>query len=340
MISRCSRRSADHDHGIGRIPSPDFLLSAIIEHGTHYWHKVARKKCEDRKRVKKITGSTQLVGLLGWPVSHSHSPAMHNAAAAALDLDLVYLPLPVERGRLQEALSGLVALGFIGANVTVPHKEAVVPLMDRLDRAAAVIGAVNTIVIDRNRDRDSTEVIVSGFNTDWSGFLLDLEAMRWDPKGKSCLILGAGGSARAVTYGLASAQAQVAVVSRRVEQAREVVQDVGTGVGVDLLQHLDFQDLSDFCQQVHLDLVVNATPVGMALNDKESPWPEGLSIPESAFVYDLVYQPAETRLLRQARETGCEAANGLGMLVQQGAGSFELWTGKKPDTQIMADALE
>jgi shikimate dehydrogenase len=265
---------------------------------------------------------------------------MHNAAAAALDLDLVYVPLPVESSRLEKALSGLVAFGFIGANVTVPHKEAVVPLMDRLDRAAAVIGAVNTIVMDRNINSGSSKVVVSGFNTDWSGFLLDLEAIRWDPKEKRCLILGAGGSARAVVYGLVTAQAQVAVVSRRAEQARGVVQDVGAGVGADLLQHLDFQDLGDFCQQVHLDLVVNATPVGMAPNEKESPWPAELSFPESALVYDLVYQPAETRLLRQAKDAGCEVANGLGMLIQQGAGSFELWTGKKPDTQIMAAALE
>jgi shikimate dehydrogenase len=290
--------------------------------------------------VKQITGSSQLVGLLGWPVSHSHSPAMHNAAAAALGLDLVYVPLPVESSRIDAAISGLVALGFLGANVTVPHKETVVPLMDRLDRSAAVIGAVNTIVMDRNPDAGDSEVVVSGFNTDWKGFLSDLEAMGWDPKGKKCLILGAGGSARAVSYALATAQAQAAVVSRRTEQARGLVQDVEAGVGAHFLQHVDFQDLGDFCQEVHLDLVVNATPIGMLPNDKDSPWPHGLSFPKSALIYDLVYQPAETLLMRQARAAGCEAANGLGMLVQQGVESFELWTGKKPNAEIMAAALE
>ncbi len=290
--------------------------------------------------MKQISGSTQLVGLLGWPVSHSHSPEMHNAAAADLGLNLAYVPLPVKSSQLKEALSGLVALGFIGANVTVPHKEAVVPLMDRLEPAAATIGAVNTIVISRDVESSDSEAVVSGYNTDWSGFMLDLEEDGWDPKGKSCLVIGAGGSARAVTYGLAKAQAQVTVVSRRIEQARELVNDIGAVAETQSLQFRNYQDLAAVCQQSSPDLIVNATPVGMAPDVNKSPWPAGAAFPERAHIYDLVYQPAETRLMKEAKSAGCRVSNGLGMLVQQGALAFELWTSLKPNIQIMATLLE
>lgn len=288
----------------------------------------------------QITGSTQLVGLLGWPVSHSHSPAMHNAAAVDLQLDLAYVPLPVKSEALSDAISGLVALGFAGANVTVPHKKAVVPLMDHLDHAAAIIGAVNTIVIRRSQDNGGSRAVVGGYNTDWSGFLLDLEAYGWEPGGKSCLVLGAGGSARAVAYGLVKARAKVTVASRRIEQARDLVRDLRAGSGSGQMQALDHKELDKFCQQHRPDLIVNATPVGMVPDVKLSPWPGEVAFPENAFVYDLVYRPAETRLMREARAAGCRVANGLGMLVQQGAQAFELWTDKKPKTQVMAAALE
>lgn len=288
----------------------------------------------------QITGSTQLIGLLGWPVSHSQSPAMHNAAAADLQLDMVYVPLPVKSEELSDAISGLVALGFAGANVTLPHKKAIVPLVDHLDQAAAIIGAVNTVVIRRISDSDGSRAVVGGYNTDWSGFLQDLETYGWKPGGKSCLVLGAGGSARAVAYGLARAQARVTVASRRIEQARDLVRDLEAGFGYGQIQPRDYGELDEFCQQHRPDLIVNATPVGMVPDVKLSPWPGEVALPESAFVYDLVYRPAETRLMSDSKAAGCRVANGLGMLVQQGAQAFELWTGKKPNTQVMAAALE
>lgn len=288
----------------------------------------------------QITGSTKLIGLLGWPVSHSQSPAMHNAAAADLQLDLVYLPLPVKSEELSEAISGLVALGFAGANVTLPHKKAVLPLMDHLDQAAVIIGAVNTIVIRRSSDSDGSRAVVSGYNTDWSGFLLDLQTYGWKPGGASCLVLGAGGSARAVAYGLVKEQARVTVASRRIEQARDLVRDLEAGFGYGQMQACDLMGLDDVCRQIEPDLIVNATPVGMVPDVKQSPWPGDVAFPENAFVYDLVYRPAETRLMSEARAAGCHVANGLGMLVHQGVQAFELWTGKKPNSQVMAAALE
>jgi shikimate dehydrogenase len=265
---------------------------------------------------------------------------MHNAAAADLQLDLVYVPLPVKSEELSDAISGLVALGFTGANVTLPHKEAVLPLMDHLDQAAVIIGAVNTIVIRRSSDSDGLRAVVSGYNTDWSGFLLDLETYGWKPGGKSCLVLGAGGSARAVAYGLVKEHARVTVASRRIEQARDLVRDVEAGFGYGQIEARDHKELNEFCRQHRPDLIVNATPAGMVPDVKRSPWPAEVAFPENAFVYDLVYRPAETRLMSEARAAGCRVANGRGMLVQQGAQSFELWTGKKPNTQVMATALE
>ena len=140
-----------------------------------------------------IDGKTRLIGLIGYPVAHTLSPAMHNAAAAALGLNVTYVPLSVAPERLPDALRGLIALGFRGVNVTVPHKEAVLPQLDAIFPAARVIGAVNTIVVGDGR--------LTGFNTDWSGFLSDLERYRLALYGRDCLVLGAGGSARAVVSG-------------------------------------------------------------------------------------------------------------------------------------------
>lgn len=290
--------------------------------------------------MQSISGSTQLVGLLGWPVSHSYSPLMHNAAAADLQLDLAYVPLPVRSEELDVAMSGLVALGFVGVNITVPHKEATVPLVDNLDRAAATIGAVNTIVIRRNPDGGDPGAVLRGFNTDWSGFIMDIQAQGWDLAGKSCLVLGAGGSARAIAYGLVRARARVTVVSRRIEQAEELVQGIGGGFEIAQLRSGDLQELDGVCRQARPELIVNTTPVGMAPDIDSSPWPDGVAFPEKALVYDLVYRPAETRLMIEARAAGCQVSNGLGMLIQQGAQSFELWTGRRPDTQVMAAVLE
>jgi shikimate dehydrogenase len=264
---------------------------------------------------------------------------MHIAAAAHLRLDLVYVLLPVRREELAEAISGLVAQGFSGANVTVPHKEAVLPLVDNLDPAAAAIGAVNTIVIHRYPDNSDQKAEIRGFNTDWSGFILDLQAQEWDPEGKSCLVMGAGGSARAVLYGLARAGARVDVISRRPEQAEKLVHEIGRGFESAQLRSGDLRKLDEICRQAKPELIVNATPAGMAPDIDGSPWPEGMAFPKMAFVYDLVYTPSETRLMKEARMAGCQVSNGIGMLVHQGAQAFELWTGIMPDIQIMAAAL-
>jgi len=287
----------------------------------------------------EITGKTQLIGLIGWPVSHSFSPAMHNAAAAAAGLDWLYVPLPVHPDDIGAAVGGLPALGFRGVNITVPHKQAVIPYLDEIDPGAKGIGAVNTILINKSHP---PVVRLIGYNTDWSGFLADLEVLDVPVAGRDCLVLGAGGSARAVAYALASAGGRVQVLARRVAQARQLVADLGKELPANrhVLTGRPLSELAAAVRRMVAPLIVNTTPLGMTPAVDASPWPDGLPFPPGAFVYDLVYNPRRTRLMQQAEAAGCRAANGLGMLVHQGALAFQLWTGVMPDTAVMRQAIE
>ena len=280
-----------------------------------------------------INGKTQLIGLIGWPVSHSFSPAMHNAAAQALGVNWVYVPLPVPPEKVATAVSGLSALGIRGVNVTVPHKQAVIPLLDELEPGAQAIGAVNTIVVKENGR-------LTGHNTDWSGFLADLQANNIAPAGQACLLLGAGGSARAVAYALGQAGAQVHVLARRVDQAAALVDDLRPYLPQAKLQSDSLSHLPAAAAAFSAPLIVNCTPLGMTPNETGSPWPENLPFPTNAIIYDLVYNPPRTRLIQQAEMGGHLALNGLGMLVAQGAHAFSLWTGQQPDKVVMTNSIQ
>jgi shikimate dehydrogenase len=279
----------------------------------------------------RIKGSTQLIGLIGWPVAHSRSPTMHNAAAQALGLDWVYVPLPVRPEAVATAVSALAALGFRGVNVTVPHKQAVLPLLDKLDAGAQAIGAVNTIVVKGNGR-------LHGYNTDWTGFQADLESQHIAVNGRDCLVLGAGGSARAVVYALAQAGGRVQVLARRPQQAAKLVADLQPHLPDSLIQERPLPELPDAAGETNSPLIVNTTPLGMVLHSDQSAWPDELPFPAGSFIYDLVYNPPQTRLMTQAQSSHCRASNGLGMLLHQGAQAFTLWTGHRPDLAVMAQA--
>ena len=307
---------------------------------------------ENTQKNHSVTGESQLAGIIGWPVAHSLSPLMHNAAAAALNLNLVYVPLPVIPDDLAAAVKGLATLGFRGANVTVPHKEKVVALLDRIDPAAAAIGAVNTLVIDipdiekkvvegPSHSVDlSKNRIISGYNTDWHGFLAHLDELAIEVRGRQCLLLGAGGSARAIAYALATRNAMIHIYARRLEQAEQLASDLGQHFEEELLQARSLSSLNQYSQtSEEQPLIINTTPLGMAPEISATPWPADLAFPTGAIVYDLIYSPADTQLMRQAREDGCLAVNGLGMLLYQGAEAFRLWTGQKPNLEIMANSL-
>lgn len=290
--------------------------------------------------MTKISGKTQLLGLIGWPVEHSFSPAMHNAAAADLGLDVVYVPLPVRPGRVEAAVRGLAALGFVGANVTVPHKQAVMAYLDEVGPAARAMGAVNTIKVDgRTANGADGTLSLIGHNTDAAGFMADLAERGVAVDGRECLVLGAGGAARAVSYGLADAGGQVKVLARRPAQAQEVVEDLQPHLAGAVLAARSWEALVEATTSAVAPLIVNATPVGMAPHENASPWPEGVPFPAGAFVYDLIYNPRETVLVQQARAAGCGAAGGLGMLLYQGVLAFEIWLGVRPDVGVMAEAL-
>lgn len=276
-----------------------------------------------------IDGNTLLIGLIGHPVGHSFSPAMHNAAAAALGLNVAYVPLPVLPEHLPDSLRGLIALGFRGVNVTVPHKEAALAHLDAIFPAAQAIGAVNTIVVGDSR--------LTGFNTDWSGFLADLESYHLALYGRDCLVLGAGGSARAVVYALLRRGGRVTVLARRPEQAQRLAAELGpalSGAAAVAVGALD--DAARVAAHMDEPILINTTPLGM-MGDwvALSPWPDGAPFPPGAFVYDLVYNPRQTRFMAQAHAAGRRAANGLGMLVGQAVEAFEVLTGRRPDPDVM-----
>lgn len=290
-----------------------------------------------------IDGKTQLIGLIGWPVSHSLSPAMHNAAARALGLNWRYLPLPVPPGQVAAAMRGLQALSFRGVNVTIPHKQTVMPLLDELGPGVDALGVVNMVLFKRGSagpglvDHQPGDQRSVGYNTDWSGFLEDVRAHMALPDGAVCWVLGAGGSARAVAYALHQAGGRCLLFSRRVEQARRLRHDLGIP---SISCHAWPERLDPaLARQEPPQLIVNSTPLGMTPREAESPWPEGMAIPPARLLYDLVYNPATTRLMRQAGQAGIPARNGLGMLLNQGVQAFEMWTGIRPDVTVMREAL-
>jgi shikimate dehydrogenase len=276
-----------------------------------------------------VSGSTNLLGIIGNPVTHSLSPLMHNAAFRSLGLDWEYVPLPVQSHRVNDALKGLIALGFRGANVTVPHKERVIPFLSQSSQDAAAIGAVNTLVVDDDR--------LLGFNTDWTGFLNHASESGFDVSGTKALVLGSGGSARAVVYALCSRGAEVTIYSRNSQTAEAIARDVSKRFGN---YHIKFAPLEHLQQLAGApDLVVNTTPVGMHPHVDLCPWPAGIPFPQCRLAYDLVYDPKRTRFMELAETSGAEAVNGLGMLVHQAAAAFKIWTGVEPPIDVMKKAV-
>ena len=269
----------------------------------------------------------QRVGLIGWPVEHSLSPAMHNAAFKALGLGWQYELLPIPPGQLDAALADLRAGRFRGVNVTVPHKSAVMAFLDEIDDTAQRIGAVNTIMVQGKR--------WIGHNTDAAGFVRALREAGLEPFGRRALLLGAGGAARAVAYALAQAGCAVAINNRTKMRAAELVHDLqGLGLNSPVVWVPDKAALEEL-DLACFDLLVNATAAGMWPNGEDTPWPGGLAMPSHWTVFDLVYNPLETSLLRQARQAGANTIDGLGMLVWQGALAFALWTGHEPPADLM-----
>lgn len=269
------------------------------------------------------------VGLLGYPLSHSVSPAMHNAAFAALEFPGRYELLETPAEDLTAAVERLHQGEWMGANVTIPYKARVIPLLDEIDPSAAGIGAVNTILRAEQR--------LIGYNTDVTGFQVDLRSHGVEIDGDNVVVLGSGGAARAVTASLIPNGARIRFITPLIDEAQRLIEDLVVPTGAEA-QILPWED--DSFAGIECRLLVNATPVGMSPDVQACPWPQDIPLPAGAFVYDLVYNPSETMLMKRARAEGLGAGSGLGMLVEQGALAFELWTGKSPSRRVMADAAQ
>ena len=264
--------------------------------------------------------------LLGHPITHSLSPAMHNAALRAVGLDdWRYELLDRTRHELVDAVARIRAEDCVGANVTIPHKETIVKWLDDLAESARKVDAVNTLV-----KRDGKLI---GENTDLYGFAETLRDAHIHPRHARVVILGAGGGARAIAFALAEAGAASIVLLNRATMRAAILADI---------LHEHFPDLglavnlTDALKTANI--IVNATAVGMSPNADESPMPTGYTFPHGAVVFDLVYNPPETQFLRDAKQAEARAIGGLGMLVHQGAAAFKLWTGRDAPVQVMFDA--
>jgi shikimate dehydrogenase len=280
------------------------------------------------------------LGLIGFPLSHSLSPRIHTAALRSCGLEGDYSLYPIhpdDYQSLEDLFARLPSGEIQGLNVTIPHKQNVIEFLEELTPTAKSIGAVNTIYV-RNKK-------LIGDNTDAMGFITDLHRFLDPRKSKIdnrksrivnrrlSLVLGAGGSARAVIYALLNDGWEVTVAARRLEQAEQLADSFMD----DRLQISDFA-LSNI-ELSSISLILNTTPVGMTPNTDYSPWPQNLPFPVHAAIYDLVYNPRETKLVQDARRQGLPARTGLGMLIEQAALSFQIWTGCKPLQEAMLEAV-
>ncbi|MBI5379723.1 MAG: shikimate dehydrogenase [Nitrospirae bacterium] len=281
----------------------------------------------------KITGTTRVLGIFGYPVAHTLSPAMHNAALEALGIEACYLPFEVASADLPGAIEGIRSLGLLGVNLTIPHKEAALPLMDALSEEAARVGAVNTVEVRENK--------LVGHNTDGLGFVRFLrEDQGLSLDGRRVLALGAGGAGRAISFACAGEHAtQIVIANRSKERGERLAADLRRAYPKIRISVAPLTpEALDGVFRSGIDLIVQTTPMGMRPEDP-APIPPELIEPHHV-VCDIVYLPEETPLLQAARLRGASLVGGLGMLLHQGALAFELWTGRPAPLPVMREALQ
>lgn len=278
-----------------------------------------------------IRASTRLCAVIGDPVGHSLSPQIHNAAFRATGLDLIYVAFHVRKGNTQRALDGVRALGIRGLSVTIPHKVDVVPWLDEIDEVGRNIGSINTVV---NRDG-----CLVGYSTDGPGALRALAARQVDPRGRRVLILGTGGAARAIAFTLATLDPvpELEVLGVVPAEMESLAADLHARTPVPLTIG-SLTDASLGAALARAEIVVHATPVGMSPNVDASLIPANLIRPQHT-IFDVVYNPLETRLLKDAAAAGARTVPGRGMFVQQAAIQFELWTGREAPLEVMTNAV-
>jgi shikimate dehydrogenase len=273
-----------------------------------------------------IDAATRLCAVFGSPIRHSASPAMHNAAFAALGLNWRYLAFEVDPKNLRAAIAGAKAMNFVGINLTVPHKLLTVDMVDELDTSAKIWGAVNTIKFEPDR--------AIGFNTDADGLANSLrEDLKMELRGAKVLLLGAGGAGRTAALKLAAENvSELFLVNRTTSKAEEIAGEIKN--------QFSAVKVSIGYPKAKVDLVLDATSLGLKAED-DSPLDEKqFSFTQTRAAYDMIYRPAKTKFLAAAQAAGCRVANGIGMLTQQGAKAFEIWTGQPAPVDVMRRAVE
>jgi shikimate dehydrogenase len=277
-----------------------------------------------------ITGTTKLLGVIGYPIEHSLSPVMHNAAIKQLNLDYVYLPLPIAPENLATALDGFRAIDLVGFSATIPHKQSLIPLLAEITPEAQAIGAVNTVWWNGTG--------WSGTNTDIIGFLSPLKKLARNWHNTTALIMGNGGAARAVVVACHQLGCdKIQVVGRSLPKLLEF-QESWSSIPIKV-EIYPWTELTELIGEA--DLIINTTPIGMSPNINDSPITEemGQRIKSTAIAYDLIYNPKPTRFLTLANQSGATIIDGLEMLVQQGAAALEIWLGQPVPADIMAQSL-
>jgi shikimate dehydrogenase len=275
-----------------------------------------------------ISGKTRVCGVIGDPIEHSLSPAIQNAAFRHLKLDFVFLAFRVKPADLENAVRGVRGLGIHGLNVTMPHKKAVTAFLDELDPTSKFLCAVNTILNDNGRLR--------GFNTDGVGASKALQENGIALSGKKVLLLGAGGAAKAIAFQLAKEVDELVLLNRTPEKATELAESLNQALGKEVMgAKLSLKTLRNNLQ--NSDILVNATSVGMHPNASQSPVPPEWLKPDLT-VMDIVYNPVETKLARDAKAAGARVVSGVEVLIHQGAASFEIWIGCKAPVEVMRKA--
>ena len=280
----------------------------------------------------QIDGKTKVIGIFGWPVEHTLSPAIHNVAFEIMGLNYVYVPFPVNPLFLYNAVFGAKALGLAGLNITIPHKQAIIEHLDEITKLSREVGAVNTVEF-----RDDK---IIGHNTDGIGFLQSLEMDGGiEPKDKNVLLIGAGGAARAVAFTCAENHANsIAIMNRNQQNAESLKTNIHQFYPKIEVTTWKLNDPKIDHLMGDFDIVINSTSLGMKSYDPIPLHPEWLN--SKMIVMDLIYCPLETEFLKSAKKVGCRTVNGIGMLLYQGVAAFEIWTGVKPDIEVMKSALE
>ncbi|MFX0029199.1 MAG: shikimate dehydrogenase [Candidatus Hermodarchaeota archaeon] len=277
----------------------------------------------------RITSHTNLLGVIGHPIFHSMSPLMMNTALQELGLDYIYVAFDVHPENLEKAINGIRSLGIKGLNVTLPHKSTIIKYIDEVDSFALKLGAINTI---KNEDG-----ILKAKNTDAGGAKKSLLDKGCNIDGKNILILGSGGVSRAIAYILAEEANKIVLTDIIKEKAIQVSKEIRSNMKADIEGVLsNNKNLEEYIKKA--DILINATPIGMHPKEDETPIPQDL-LRDNLFIFDVVYNPLETRLMREAAEIGCETLGGLDMLINQGVLAFEWWLNKTPNKELMKEKI-